>query len=1350
MSAYRLNAGTWRTRQRVWSRAPATAGRAPAALRVACGRAAACGSCQSVPRWGKMSSLVAGFASAAPQNEVRRRVARHARVRRCAAALLHSPFALSHPVALQTLRASAMQAASADESSQLYTPGSPADAHQPGDPQPTMADISFRKALHGARAASSHAESVLDGAPAERRTYPPASPEASGLRRDVSSLHSRALLLELELAESQRSCEEAAARHEAELRALRHAHAHDLARLRADAEAVLAAANADAPAMLAASAALTTQQQQLAATERLVAAAQLEARQAHAEAAESAAAAEELRAEVAQLRADEGRTRARQDAVLFEARLAVERAEAELSGMQLAVENERRAGEEARAHAESLESSYGGAAEVVDAARQRLAERDAALAEAAQEQQQLQAQLQAALLAAQTAETERDIVAARLDALKSALGTGSALAAARADAGSEACSDLAVVAATPAQPSHAAATPPESLPLAFSLLVQHAAVAEAALRTVQQAQRGAASNLGRRVVDAATAVQAAADAAGAVHSLQATLRALAQEPAAAAALSSGDVVLSRFAGEPAGESELAAARARCTHLEEREDVLQRQLAAAQAARDAAAMQAAKLEGESSRRLAAEADAASLRQTHDAIVVERAQLQASLTAATAALSASEAALRTASSQRDAAAADLAALRDAATAEAAEHTRLAASLQTSLDSIKTLAVAEIEALHGRVLRLKAKVAESRRREQDTLVALQEERRARESDAAAMRARGDSVAASTSEQLGAALARVAELEAALDAFAVAAATRNATASEQQAAADVHAAQVAELHAALAKAEEESLASSFALVVRCTRPACCDFARDVWPLPLQEKCNSYRTLLQEAQAEREEEAARAQAAIDDAVAELEELRAETAAVLQHVRLVEDAANERCASIEEIVLFERHRADEAERLLKAATAAHEQSAQQAAAAAEASRGAPVDAAALRAALAGVEVALDAQRRELERKDAELKTLRARAVAERRTAALPPAVPTPGEAALAAARAAGTLDAAKARMRSMKAEAKAAAELAAAELQAERQRTKAAEDRAAEIPALEEALRMANARLARLATQQRNATSQLEHLRAGPADGHATTADAAGMKARLAAAEEERDRLATDRDRLRRAVTDLRAFATQKDAAAAEAHSQLEAAHTVALRRLQAQLTAAERKARAAQQEVKEKEAALSELSAKNASTAAASAAAVAARNAAEQAQQALRAQLVERDAVAAELRAAVDAAARDTLAARAEATLRTEAAGALLAAVRALANRLISVSGAALQSANPAWQSEEGIARLDKARAMLRTYCAALDASLGDGAAGSAQPWRGDQLDLLIGLVAALANDAQTALEAAAAGGRG
>ena len=137
-----------------------------------------------------------------------------------------------------------------------------------------------------------------------------------------------------------------------------------------------------------------------------------------------------------------------------------------------------------------------------------------------------------------------------------------------------------------------------------------------------------------------------------------------------------------------------------------------------------------------------------------------------------------------------------------------------------------------------------------------------------------------------------------------------------------------------------------------------------------------------------------------------------------------------------------------------------------------------------------------------------------------------------------------------------------------------------------------------------------------------------------------------------------------------------------------------------------------------------------------------------LRAQLVERDAAAAELRAAVDAAARDTLAARAEATLRTEAAGALLAAVRALANRLISVAGVALQSANPAWQSEEGIARLDKARAMLRTYCAALDASLGDGAAGSAQPWRGDQLDLLIGLVAALANDAQTALEAAAAAG--
>ena len=719
-----------------------------------------------------------------------------------------------------------MQAASADE---LRTPTSPAAAHQQGDPQPTMADISFRKALHSARAAASHAEAVLDGAPAERRTFPPASPEASGLRRDVSSLHSRALLLELELAESQRSCDEAAARHAAELSALRHAHEHDLARLRADAEAVLAAANADAPAMLAASAALTTQTQQLAAAERLVAAAQLEARQAHAEAKESAAAAEELRTELAQLRADEGRTRARQDAVLFEARLAVERAEAELRDMQLAVENERRAGDEARAHAENLEGSYGSAAEAVEAAHQRLMERDAALAEAAQEQQSLRTQLQAAALAASAAETERDIVAARLDALKSALGTGSAMAAARADAGSEACSDLAVVPATPAPPSHAAATPPESLPLAFALLVQHASVAESALRIVQQAQRGAASNLGRRVVDAATAVQAAADAAGAVHSLQATLRALAQEPAAAAALSSGDVVLSRSAAEPAGESELASARARCTHLEEREDALQRQLAAAQAARDAATLQAVKLEAESSRRVAAEADAAALRQSHDAIIMERAQLQASLTAATASLSASEAALRAATSQRDTAAADLAALREAANAEAAEHTRLAASLQTSLDSIKASAVAEIEALQSRVLRLKAKVVESRRREQDMLAALQDERRARESDAAAMRARGDSVVASTSEQLGAALARVAELEAALDAFAVAAATRNATASEQQAAADAHAAQVAELQAALTQVEEESLASSFALVVRYAPPASCDFARDI-----------------------------------------------------------------------------------------------------------------------------------------------------------------------------------------------------------------------------------------------------------------------------------------------------------------------------------------------------------------------------------------------------------------------------------------------------------------------------------------------------------------------------------------
>jgi hypothetical protein len=141
-----------------------------------------------------------------------------------------------------------------------------------------------------------------------------------------------------------------------------------------------------------------------------------------------------------------------------------------------------------------------------------------------------------------------------------------------------------------------------------------------------------------------------------------------------------------------------------------------------------------------------------------------------------------------------------------------------------------------------------------------------------------------------------------------------------------------------------------------------------------------------------------------------------------------------------------------------------------------------------------------------------------------------------------------------------------------------------------------------------------------------------------------------------------------------------------------------------------------------------------------AARTAAEQAAQALRAQLAERDAASAELRAAVDAAARDTLVARSKADLRTEAACALLAATRALANRLVSVSGAALQSANLAWQSDEGVARLDEARAMLRKYCAALDASL----AGPAAPWRGDQLDLLLGLVAALANDAQTALEAA------
>jgi hypothetical protein len=131
-------------------------------------------------------------------------------------------------------------------------------------------------------------------------------------------------------------------------------------------------------------------------------------------------------------------------------------------------------------------------------------------------------------------------------------------------------------------------------------------------------------------VDAATAVQAAADAAGALHALQATLRALAQEPAAAAALSSGEVALSRFAAEPAGEAELAAARARCSHLEERGAGLQRQLAAAVAARDGATLQAAKLEGEASRRVAAEEEAAALRRAQDAAMTERARLmQASL-------------------------------------------------------------------------------------------------------------------------------------------------------------------------------------------------------------------------------------------------------------------------------------------------------------------------------------------------------------------------------------------------------------------------------------------------------------------------------------------------------------------------------------------------------------------------------------------------------------------------------------------------------------------------------------------------------------------------------------------------
>ena len=84
----------WRTRQRVWSRAPATAGPAPAAPRVACGRAAACGSCQSAPRWGKMSALIGAFASAAPQEEVRRRWAHSTRVRRSGAAFLHSAFSL--------------------------------------------------------------------------------------------------------------------------------------------------------------------------------------------------------------------------------------------------------------------------------------------------------------------------------------------------------------------------------------------------------------------------------------------------------------------------------------------------------------------------------------------------------------------------------------------------------------------------------------------------------------------------------------------------------------------------------------------------------------------------------------------------------------------------------------------------------------------------------------------------------------------------------------------------------------------------------------------------------------------------------------------------------------------------------------------------------------------------------------------------------------------------------------------------------------------------------------------------------------------------------------------------------
>jgi hypothetical protein len=519
----------------------------------------------------------------------------------------------------------------------------------------------------------------------------------------------------------------------------------------------------------------------------------------------------------------------------------------------------------------------------------------------------------------------------------------------------------------------------------------------------------------------------------------------------------------------------------------------------------------------------------------------------------------------------------------------------------------------------------------------------------------------------------------------------------------------------------------------------------------------------LHDAQAGREEDAARAQAECGQLADALDATRAELASMHELSAQLQEAAQERCAAMDAQLQDERRRAEDAEHAVQQLQLAEHRAAHEAAAAAAAVRNAPVDSAALRAALTGVEMALEAQRRELERKDADLAALHARAAAmERRAGAAQP--PTLGEAALAAARAAAALDAVKARLRAAQVDASAAAERAAAELFAERARTRAAEEAAAAVPRLEEALRAANARAARAATQQRVAAAQLEQLRAGDAGGPGPAAaiEAEQLTRRLAAAEAERDGLAAERDRLRRTLHDFRAATAQRDAAAADASAKQEAAHAAAARRAQAALAAAEQRVKSAQAELRDKEAALLELRASLKAAAQTHARVQAERDEAGEACLALRARLTAQEREAEALHEAAEAASRASRAALAEAGVRAEASGALLAATRALASRLISLAGTAWRCCGtargaPAADASDadptrprlrgdGAAALGDARALLRSYCSALDAALCPGAGAPRGPqWRGELLDSLLGLVAALSDDAHGALEAAA-----